>query len=485
LILPEEDLNMRMRTQAGCALLLLATASAGQEKGFQAERNVQEPTRLDWEFVAGKGASLPASYDSRRQRYQLFVPPSYTRTREWPLVLFVSPGDDPLGWRAWQTPCEEAGWLFAAPYGAGNACPRGQRVRAVLDVLDDVRRHYRLDPERTYLAGAGGGAELAAAVAFALPEYAGGVIAFGGDAPLPQLPHLRHRLRDRLSVALVCGKDDPARPLQEKFLTPLLRDRGVRSRLWLVAADSRSLPPADVLVQVQAWLEEDLERRRKEAEATGLDVRDTPTRRQLTARALDRAERELRDPGRLSRAAALLEWIVARGGSGDAAVKASELLQELREDEVRGRLLLRRRDAEALADQAARARALESLGDLEAARRTWDAAARLADGDERTKALAEARRLAERATRSPYLGLTFAGTTLTIREVAADGPAAWAGARAGDTLISLGKVPVTSLAGIREQLLRLQPGDDLAVGLRRGGKPIIVSLRVGATPKEL
>src|SRR5436190_900361 len=99
-----------MRTQAGwtifLAAALVAPAALAQEKEFQPERRVREPTRLDWEFVAGPAARLPGGYDSRRQRYQLFVPAKYTEARAWPLVLFLSPGDDPLGWRAWRKPCE-------------------------------------------------------------------------------------------------------------------------------------------------------------------------------------------------------------------------------------------------------------------------------------------------------------------------------------------------------------------------------------------
>src|SRR5262249_46381354 len=84
------------------APLLVARVVPGAEgeSGFHPERRVREATRLDWEFAAGPGAKLPGRYDSRRQRYQLFAPATYKPTKAWPLVVFVSPGDDPLGWRA-------------------------------------------------------------------------------------------------------------------------------------------------------------------------------------------------------------------------------------------------------------------------------------------------------------------------------------------------------------------------------------------------
>ena len=88
---------------APAAVLVLAvlsiTLEVGAEpgSGFQTERRVRESTRLDWEFAAGAGGKLPAGYDSRQQRYQLFVPPTYKAAKTWPLVVFISPGDDPLG----------------------------------------------------------------------------------------------------------------------------------------------------------------------------------------------------------------------------------------------------------------------------------------------------------------------------------------------------------------------------------------------------
>ena len=80
-------------------------------------------------FLAAGADRLPADYHSGEQHYQLYVPPNYRPTKAWPLVVFVSPGDDPLGWRSWQRTCEAHDVLFCAAYGAGNRSPPGRRVR--------------------------------------------------------------------------------------------------------------------------------------------------------------------------------------------------------------------------------------------------------------------------------------------------------------------------------------------------------------------
>src|SRR5437773_1058302 len=70
---------------------------------------VTAPTRLDWAFaVQGfgpKAGVLPADFDSTKQRYQLFTPKNYKadKTTAWPLVVFISPGDTPLGLTSWKT----------------------------------------------------------------------------------------------------------------------------------------------------------------------------------------------------------------------------------------------------------------------------------------------------------------------------------------------------------------------------------------------
>src|SRR2546426_823228 len=98
--------------------------------GFtQTERKVTGPARLDWEFAVsgfGKGsAKLPAGYDSTKQKYQLYAPTGAKKDKPAALVLFVSAGDTPQGWKNWQPYCEKEGVFFASPFGAGNNTAAG------------------------------------------------------------------------------------------------------------------------------------------------------------------------------------------------------------------------------------------------------------------------------------------------------------------------------------------------------------------------
>ena len=133
--------------------LLGTTASAAEPvQGYQAKVSVSAPTRLDWTFALSNRSLekvpdgwLPGDYDSTKQSYEIFVPPRPDKKKLLPVVVFISPGDGPAGWKQFEKPCKQLGMIFVGVRGAGNDCPAKKRVRIVLDVLDDVRRTYPTD----------------------------------------------------------------------------------------------------------------------------------------------------------------------------------------------------------------------------------------------------------------------------------------------------------------------------------------------------
>jgi hypothetical protein len=489
---------MNGRAVVGVVVLAAGALAAadGQEpeRGFLPEVAVKLPTRLDWQFAAAAvlpvpprlPLRLPADYESARQRYQLYVPPEYKPTRPWPLVVFLSPGDDPLGWPSWQKTCEERDVFFCAAYGAGNNCPPARRVHLVLDVLDDVRRHYRIDPVRTYLAGFDGGARLACTLAFCLPEYFGGVVAVGGGSPPQGLDYLRHRAADRLSVALVAGAEDFERRHSELYLAGLLGDLGVRSRLWAVPKAGHEMPPPAVLGEVHEWLEADLPRRLRDVrEHPGLAVApdEVPLRSVQAERTVATAEAELLDSQRVYRAAALLQGVLTRWDNTDAADKARERLKAIHDDPGQQERLRRQAAADEHKALAARARALERHGEARAAREVWEQLAH-SEGDSPAgeDARAQVRRLTGLLAARPYLGMQFEGATTVVREVVAHGPAARAGLRRGDQVVKLDAAAIASPADVRAALNSHKPGDKLTLEVRRDGERLTLAVEVGSPP---
>lgn len=458
------------------SLLIFAVADAADPvTGLQQDRRVRQSTSLAWDFAAGHGAKLPREHDSRRVRYQLFVPESYKADRTWPLLVCLPSGDAPLGWKQWSAACEKSDVLFCAPSGAGGDCPEAQRFRILCDVLDDVSREYRIDPDRTYLVGQDSGAAVAFRLATALPEAFGGVVLLNGDGPLPPLEHSLTRLRERLSVALVAGEKEHVRPRAEKYFAPLLSDLGVRSKLWLAAVKEGEQPKSATLEEVLDWLQEDVKRRVAETKANG----DSGP-----ATVLDQARKERLDAKTLLRAAAKLHWLTQRFPATTTARKAQELLDELNQDEQTHKSLAEHQDEHRRKVLAARAAALEKFGRLGEARKAWLDAADLGPAPLRKQARAEARRLEGLLAKAPYLGLTFVGQTTEVKGTAAGGPARIAGLRPGDRVEKLDGVEVDSPSAVRKLIEAKRPGDEVEFLVRRDKAARTISVSLGSQPIE-
>jgi predicted esterase len=322
-------------------------------------------------------------YDSLKQRYQLFVPKGIQKNKPASLVLFISPSNQPAGWNSWKAICEKQGILFASPFGAGNSTPPGQRTRIVLDVLNDVRRQYAIDPDRTYLTGFSGGGRMACSIGFALPECFGGVIPLCGTNPISGPTYLRHRIEERLSVAFVTGATDFNRKENEDYMAPWFQDLGIRSKLWVVPKMGHAIPPTAVVAEVHAWLAEDLKRRRADRKARpklALAHDDTPTGPNQAERFLAAAAEEFKEPARTWRGVALLQGVTQRWPQTDAAVQARSRLKEILKNEKLLQLIDTQGTEDEVKSLSAQANALERLGNLPKAIEAWTLLAKNYDG---------------------------------------------------------------------------------------------------------
>ncbi len=347
-------------------LLALAASAAAPGPGHHERVKVGAPTRLDWTFALGSPsrATPPAAwlgeYDSTKQEYELYVPARKDRKKALPVIVFVSASPGPAGWKQLGKLCKARGFLFAAPRGAGNDCPPKKRVRIVLDVLDDVRRNYPTDPDRTYLAGFSGGGRIACAIAFALPELVGGVMPIGASGDLREEPWLRHRAIDRLSVALLTGTTDFNLGEVARFRGPMLKGMGVRARVWVQPGLGHAIPGEKVLGEALTWLDEGAPKRRELAKkwpASRIEGGTAPDREALALALLAEGRKKLAGreayAGLMQAQGAMNRWPDTAAGK-----QARALLLEYEEKPAKPW------EADDLAEQrrflAARARALDA-----------------------------------------------------------------------------------------------------------------------------
>lgn len=469
-------------------LLTNDTNAAPLPTGLVPEVQVSELTRFDWQFAAHVSdptpGTLPRDYDSRRQFYVLYAPRTYDPARAWPLILFVSPGDDPLGWRHWQKTCEEHGVFFCAAYGAGNRTAPVHRARLILDAFDDLRRHYRIDPDRTYVAGFGAAGRFACALAFALPEHFAGVVLHldaesvesslepSWSEPLLRIPYLRHRARARLSVAVATINAEDA----GQYYPTLFEGLGIRTKAW---------PSTDALAEQYDWLEEGRNQRREDAKARPkltVTPGSVPTPAEEAEQLVQTAESDLNGEN-VWRGTAFLEGVVQRWPKTEAGEKAVRLLRDLSADAQKRDRVRTQREAEERRMIVAEAQALEQSGRAKAALERWAALRKQApESPEGMRAVDALKRLATIVSETPYFGAAFQTGSTTISFVAPDGPADRAGLRAGDVLVRFAAQPTTNLADVRRALATLKAGAKVEVERQRDGVRQTVMVQLTSAP---
>jgi predicted esterase len=319
------------------ALAVLATTVSAQDATYIAKVRVAQATRLDWAYPllerspADPPAELLADYRWQAQSYEFFGP-AEDGGGKYPLIIFVSPQDRPVGWPFWEDTCRTHGVLFAGVRDMGNGKPVAHRVRAVLEVLDDVRDRFAVDPDRTYLAGFSGGAHVACVTALHLPEYFGGVVCVGHAPQPPNPPWLLARVRQRLSLAIVCGDREPAGALVEELYGPWWQAAGVRVEPVLLKRHGHTMPDAEVMESAFQWIEGGVAQRRETAQKyPSSRIADAPPRDQWADRLLADARSQAADAGNpksIDAGLLQLEGIVQRWPDVPAAATAKRTLDE-------------------------------------------------------------------------------------------------------------------------------------------------------------
>lgn len=140
---------------------------------------------------------VPYLYTGRLQRYDLYVPSRYSGSKAAPLIVYLhglnnfvnEPFGNVLGLAE---RLEAGGYLFASVLGRGDQFYRGAGELDVLEVVADVARHHRVDPDRVYLMGHSMGGYGSHNVATRHPDLFAAVAPAQGQDSVELLANLRH-----------------------------------------------------------------------------------------------------------------------------------------------------------------------------------------------------------------------------------------------------------------------------------------------------
>lgn len=148
--------------------------------------------------------------------YRLFIPPKYKTSRKYPLILWLhgagGTGNDNLrqiradqvpGTHLWTTPenVEHHPAFVLVPQSAG----RWTELDIVLDVIDELKEEFSLDPARIYVIGQSMGGQAAWNLVASHPDlFAAGVFVCAAGTP----PNLAKKVAT-LPVWAFHGSNDP------------------------------------------------------------------------------------------------------------------------------------------------------------------------------------------------------------------------------------------------------------------------------------
>lgn len=320
-------------------IIVLCMSSVAHAQGvFVQKLPIKKPTTLDWKYATSIDfLKLPSDnerkskYQVRKQTYDFFGPPRPPK-RELALILFISPSNAPIEWKQFEPVCRSQQILFAGVRNAGNAQDPDVRVRAAVEVLGDVRRRYRVDPNRTYIAGFSGGAIVATRVAFAMPQSCGGLLCMGQRLFLPTDPTMLGRASERVSVAAICGSNELIGPEVEHIEQHLFASNGFRCRAFISRGSGHRMPKPETISSAVQWLEQGLKPRTKLSDtypATRLNPSKAYDEKQWSLELVEEAERRWTNNQKLA-AVNLLEWTAKRWPKTDAASRANKKLNALK-----------------------------------------------------------------------------------------------------------------------------------------------------------
>jgi len=148
--------------------------------------------------AASRAAELPAGQivDSvecaldNTQHYALYLPSSYTPSRQWSVILaFDSGARGRVPVERYRQAAEKYGYIVAGSLNSRNG-PWEVSLKAAKAMTADVKARLSIDPKRVYTAGMSGGARVAMKVAIDSKQIAGVFASSAGfpDEFMPRLP---------------------------------------------------------------------------------------------------------------------------------------------------------------------------------------------------------------------------------------------------------------------------------------------------------
>ena len=155
---------------------------------------------------------------SPRADYSLYVPESYTPSREWPLIVCLHGAygrGDHFIW-SWLRPAKSRGYMLLSPKSLDvtwSILQPERDIKSVEAMLDEVCGEYAVDRGRVYLSGLSDGGTFTYLLGLGRPQLFAGIAPVAADFTGMMDDMLRRRQGQNLPVYIVHGARDHIFPV--------------------------------------------------------------------------------------------------------------------------------------------------------------------------------------------------------------------------------------------------------------------------------
>jgi hypothetical protein len=144
-----------------------------------------EPEEVKWRLHSRE---TPGEFDILREKYRLFVPPGYTHSQPWGVLVWVDSGNTPSIPAPWEKVLANQKLLLIAGIQSGNPRNIFDRMRMALHASMGIRYRFNIDSTRAYVAGFSGGGRVAGMLGIAWPDFFNGAISMMGVNFYTEIP---------------------------------------------------------------------------------------------------------------------------------------------------------------------------------------------------------------------------------------------------------------------------------------------------------
>lgn len=213
------------------ALYDLANSSEINFERINFNQELSEAEALIAEFEAGKNPFATRRGDFRKayrskldgtlQPYRIYVPSSYDGSKPYPLIIALhGMGGDENSYfdlyqnGAFKVEAERRGYIVACPKGRRPASMYvGDAEQDVIDVIAEVRRAYKIDPDRIYMTGHSMGGFGTWSIAMNHPDLFAAIAPIAGGGNPAGMSKIAH-----IPQLVVHGEDDRTVPVERSRL---------------------------------------------------------------------------------------------------------------------------------------------------------------------------------------------------------------------------------------------------------------------------